>query len=378
MEKKTNVGKLRKLFFPAGYYAANSVYQGYISLYYTRLGFSSGQLGWINATTAAATIFAQPLWGMLGDRAASRRRLLALLCIGSAGSLFTALVGRSFAFQLCTATIFYAFFCALLPLGDAILLETGGGFGSYRLAGGLSFALAGFLFGSVYGKIAVGSILWITAGILLLTAAAARLLPASSGKQSQRKQIASELLRDKQLVTMLLFSAILQMTMAIFHTFHPPHFKALGGTDWMLGLGVFFSTLSETPYLLASEKIYHRFGAARPMCVAAAVLSFRWLLLGLAKSPWIALLTQLLHGGGLIVVTVSMAYWINDHVPKAQRAGGQALLNMFTFGFARISGNLLGGWLAQRMGISAAFLAGAIFCAAALAIFAPLVFAKRR
>jgi len=77
------------------------------------------------------------------------------------------------------------------------------------------------------------------------------------------------------------------------------------------------------------------------------------------------------------VVTVSMAYWINDHVPAQQRAGGQALLNMFTFGLARVLGNLLAGWLARRMGEGAAFLASAGLCVLALVCFISLNLKKK-
>ena len=35
----------RRALFPAGYYAANAVYQGYMSLFYTDIGFDSARLG---------------------------------------------------------------------------------------------------------------------------------------------------------------------------------------------------------------------------------------------------------------------------------------------------------------------------------------------
>ena len=153
--------RLRGMLFPAAYFAANAVYQGYISLFYTRLGFHSGQLGAISAATAAAAMAAQPLWGRIADRARSRRRVLALLALAAALLLPLALAGRGFGFQLAAAALFYAFFCALLPLGDAILLESEGeSFGAYRLAGGASFALAGALFGAVRGRLGAGGAVW--------------------------------------------------------------------------------------------------------------------------------------------------------------------------------------------------------------------------
>ena len=378
MEKQKMRFSPRRALFPAGYYAANAVYQGYVSLFYTGLGFDSAGLGGISAATAAAALAAQPAWGMLGDRARSRRRLLCMLCLLSAAALPLALLRRAFWAQLLAAALFYAFFCALLPLGDAILLEAdGGAFGGYRLAGGASFAISGAIFGAVMGRTGSAGAIWATAGILVLAALAALLLPNVPGKQKRERITMGRLLRDRNLVCLLAFVLPVQMTMGFFYTFYAPHFKALGGADMQLGLGYLLSAVSEAPYLLLSGRIYSRFGAARPMCVSALVLAARWLMLGLAPSAGVALASQLLHGGGFIVMSVSMAYWIAEHVSPQLRASGQGLLNMVTFGAARILGNLGGGFLAQAVGRGGAFLAGAGVCALSLCAFAPWAFRRK-
>ena len=368
----------RRALFPAGYYAANAVYQGYMSLFYTGIGFDSARLGGVSAATAAAAMIAQPGWGLLGDRAKSRKRLLCVLCLFAAAALPLALLNPAFWAQILAAALFYAFFCALLPLGDAILLEAdGGAFGGYRLAGGASFALSGAIFGALLGRVGAAGAIWGTAGLLVLTALAALLLPDAPGKQKHERITMGRLLKDRDLVRMLIFLLPVQMTMGFFYTFYAPHFKALGGGDAMLGLGYLLSAISEAPYLLLSGRIYRRFGAARPMCFSALVLAARWLMLGLAPSAGVALASQLLHGGGFIVMTVSMAYWIADHVAPELRATGQGLLNMVTFGAARILGNLGGGLLAQATGRDSAFLVGAGVCVLALCVFAPWAFKRK-
>lgn len=361
----------RWALFPIGYYGANAVYQGYISLYYTQLGFRSDQLGCISAATALAAIAAQPLWGTLGDRTKKRTRLLSLLCVAAALALLPALLGKGFALQILTAALFYAFFCALLPLGDAILLEglgDDGGFGPYRLAGGLSFAAVGAIYGAL--SLPAGGAVWCTSILLAATALAAYLLPDSPGKQRARVPFA-RLLRNRELLILILFLLPVQSTMGYFYTFYAPHFKALpGGTDALLGLSYLISAASEVPYLLLCDRIYRRFGAAKPMCVAAGVMALRWLLLGSAQSAVAALLTQLLHGGGFIVLSVSMAKYVADKVAPELRTSGQMLLNMVSFGAARVIGNLGGGLLAEHIGRGAAFLIGSGVCIAALLVFA--------
>ena len=342
-----------------------------MSLYYTGLGFGSAQLGAVSAATAMAAMVAQPAWGMLGDRAKSRRRLLCGLCLAAAGTLPLALLRPGFAAQVLAAMLFYAFFCALLPLGDAILLETSGGaFGAYRLAGGASFALSGAAFGAALPRVGPAGAVWAAAGLLALAAVTALLLPDSPGRQRRGRATMARLLRDRELVRLLLFLLPVQATMGFFYTFYAPHFQALGGSEAMLGLGYLLASASEAPYLLLSGRIYRRFGAARPMCVAAGALAARWLMLGFAPSAGVALASQLLHGGGFIVMSVSMAYWIAEHVAPELRASGQGLLNMVTFGASRLLGNLLGGLLAQAAGRSGAFLAGAGICLLAVGAFA--------
>ena len=378
MEKQKTRFSPRRALFPAGYYAANAVYQGYMSLFYTGIGFDSARLGGVSAATAAAALAAQPAWGLLGDRAKSRRRLLSSLCLLAAAALPLALVSPAFMAQLLAAALFYAFFCALLPLGDAILLEAdGGAFGGYRLAGGASFALSGAIFGAVLGRTGPSGAIWATMGLLVLASLAALMLPDAPGKQRRERITMARLLRDRDLVRMLAFLLPVQMTMGFFYTFYAPHFKSLGGSEAMLGIGYLLSAVSEAPYLLLSGRIYKRFGAARPMCISALVLAARWLMLGLAPSAGAALLSQLLHGGGFIVMTVSMAYWIADHAAPELRASGQGLLNMVTFGAARILGNLGGGLLAQVLGRGSAFLAGSGVCALALCAFAPWAFRRK-
>lgn len=377
MRRRFSGLKWRWALFPLCYYGANAIYQGYISLYYTHLGFGSERLGFISAATALAAIAAQPLWGKLGDRLRGRTPLLAALCLAAALALLPALLGGGFALQILVAALFYAFFCALLPLGDAILLEAlgeDGSFGPYRLAGGLGFAAVGAAYGAL--SLAPRGAVWATAGMLLAAAAAARLLPDSPGRQRSRVPFRA-LLRDRKLMALILFLLPVQMTMGYFYTFYAPHFKALpGGTDALLGLSYLISAASEVPYLLLCDRIYRRFGAARPMCVAAGIMALRWLLLGLSRSAAGALLTQLLHGGGFIVLSVSMAKYIADRVAPQLRTSGQMLLNMVSFGAARAVGNLGGGLLAQTLGRRETFFAGALLCAAALATFLALLFRK--
>lgn len=367
--------RIRWALFPLAYYGANAIWQGYMSLFYKSLNFSSSQIGLISAVTALCALAAQPLWGTLSDRSGRGRQLLSLLSLLSACALPLSLTTAGFAPQILFACLFYSFYAALLPMGDAILLQglnrDAAAFGPYRLAGAASFALIGAGFGWLLKRSRPQMVVYCAA-LLLLTAAICALFLPESDRVRRKKASFAALFRNRDLMKLLGFVMPVQMTMGYFYTFFAPYFTALkGGDGTLLGLAYALATLSEVPYLLLSDKIYQKFGAARVMRAAAAVLALRWALLGLARSASLALLSQLLHGGGFIVVSVSMAKFIACHVGADLQASGQMLLNMASFGIARLAGNLGGGIFAQRFGSRATFLLGAAICLLCAAFFAP-------
>ena len=373
--------KIRWMAFPAAYYATNAVWQGYMSLFYRNLGFAEGKIGAISAATALCALLAQPAWGKLGDGSGKKRRLLGLLALASALALLPALVKADFVWQLGFAGVFYAFYCGLLPMGDAVLLDglnrEGRPFGPYRLAGAVSFALVGAAFGRLLGKTGPKAIVLCTAALLLLAAASTLLLPENAVRR-QGKPMFRELFRDRRLMGLLCFMVPVQMTMGYFHTFFATHFSALpGANSTLLGLSYAVATLGEVPYLLLSDRIFARYGAARPMCVSALVLTVKWLLTGFSRNACLAVFGQLLHGGGFIVMSVSMAKYIAKNVEEHLRASGQMLLSMASFGIARVAGNLGGGFLAERIGSANVFYVAAGLCFVSLCLFAPKAFRRK-
>ena len=139
--------------FMMAYYVTNSVFQSFMSLYYTDRGLDNTQIGTINAMIALVSVFFMQFWGEMGDRAKSRNRLLALMAVAAAAFMGAYLISDMFWALLVTACLFAAFYTSLQPMGDSIVLaslaENGRRFGPVRMAGGLSFAVVAMLCGNV-------------------------------------------------------------------------------------------------------------------------------------------------------------------------------------------------------------------------------------
>ena len=357
------------MIFMIAYYLTNCMYQSYMSLYYTAIDFSSAQIGLVNAAVALVSMAAQPLWGTVGDRTKNRGLLIALLAVASALSAWAFGRFRTFWPLLLLACVFSCTYTSLQPMGDSILLNHLNArdlpFGPFRLAGGLSFAVGSILFGQLLAP--EGRTLLIpayTAVLCLLTALSTLVLPRTAGGQSRgRKMRFTELFKHRTLIRLLMFMAPVQITMGYFYTFFSPHYMSLpGATSAGLGLCYFISACSEAPFLIVSDRLFDRFGAGRMMCLSAATLALRWLLLGLGGSVYVAMLSQVLHGWGFIVMTVCMAKYISRDVPEELQASGQMLLAIVSFGISRAFGNLAGGLLAGWMGRGNVFFACAAVC----------------
>ena len=366
---------LRFGVFIVVYYIANCMYQSYMSLYYTAVGFTAAQMGVVNAGVALVSMAAQPLWGTLGDRVRNRAGLIALLALASGALAFAFRWFRAFLPLMLLSCLFSWFYTSVQPMGDSLLLPAldarGLPFGPFRLAGGLSFAVSGVIFGRLLDR--PGRALMIPAylaALCLATAAATFTLPGAEVKAAQRRRLSfSELFKYRELMRLLAFMAPVQITMGYFYTFFSPHFVSLpGGSSGRLGICYFISAMSEVPFLLLSDKLFDRFGAGRLMRLSAVTLAVRWLIVGFARNAGIVMASQALHGWGFIVMTVCMAKYISRAVPEELQASGQMLLAIVSFGISRAVGNLGGGLLAGWMGRQNVFFVCAAVCAVTLLI----------
>jgi len=366
--------------FMAVYYMTNSIYQGYMSLFYTSIRFSSAQIGVINTAVALSSLGGQPLWGSLGDRSRSRRRLIALLSLAAAGAVLAFRAADGFAGQLCLAALFAFFYTAIQPMGDAVVLKRLQAedlpYGPLRLCGCAAFALSGLVFGRIIdGAGRASRVPLFTAIACALTGLSAMALPVSPGGQAEngRRMSFAALIKHRDLIRLLALMAPVQITMGYFYTFFAPHFTSLdGGSESLLGACYLISAASEVPFLLMADRLFDRFGAGRLMCSAALSLAIRWTLLASGSTVAAAMFSQVFHGWGFIVMTVCMAKYISRTVPRELQASGQMLLAIVSFGIARTAGNLGGGFLADVMGRQNVFWICAGMCAVTLCIFGPI------
>ena len=362
------------------YYVTNSVYQGYLSVYFKNaLGFNATQIGSILAGVAIVSVITQPMWGTVGDRSKSRNAIIRYLCIAAAVIILSLLIADSYIPVMLLTCLFAGFYMSVQPMGDSIILEAlqkdDHPFGPIRMAGGLSFAFFNILFGKILGWAGSDDVtVWFIAGLLICTLLSTFALPKTPGRQAVggKKMNISNLFKIKDLMLILAFVLPLQATMGYFYTFFSNHFMSLeGATNGLLGWCYFLSAVSEVPYLLLSDKLFKKIGSGKLLCISAVSLTIRWLLLGFVSDYRIAMFSQIFHGWGFIVMTVSLSKYINLTVPAELKASGQMLLAVVSFGIARVIGNFGGGMLADAIGMQNVFFVSAAITIVTFLVFGP-------
>ena len=104
--------------FMITYYTVNAVYQGYISKYFQMRGATTAQLSVLLAAAPMISIVSQPFWGMRGDRAKSRNRVLRLMILLGVGLILMLPLSRAFGWMLLFNALFAAQYTSIQPMGD--------------------------------------------------------------------------------------------------------------------------------------------------------------------------------------------------------------------------------------------------------------------
>jgi MFS transporter, PPP family, 3-phenylpropionic acid transporter len=354
-------------------YACNAAYSIYMPVYLNSVGYSKTNIGVLLSLAPVVAIMGQPIWGTLSDRSSSKNRILITLIVGSTFSILFYRLSINFFYLSFIITLFTFFQTSINSMSDAIALEytsdTRIKFGHIRLSGTIGYSIMSVLAGTLLmTNISRMFTLYFVAG--LLTLCVALFLPKVKGHQSKGKRLQFwSLLNNRQLLLYMAFALIIQTTLGYYYTFFSIYFQQLGATKSLVGWGNFVSAMSELPFLLFAHILLKKFKTSHALTLAGSAAALRWLLLGTVVNTNIILLMQILHGMSNIVVTFSLATYINKTVPKELKASGQAISGLVCAGISRVIGSLLGGYLSDAFGIKNMFIYNSILVFAAVIVF---------
>ena len=369
---------LLSLYLYYGVYFIALGLTSYAPKYYGAIGLTNTQIGLISAAPAFIAIFVQPLWGVLSDRSRYKKNVIAAGIFAAALCAFAAqpLSGRFIPF-LAALTLLSVFTLHAVPVGSAIALEYtrehGKPFGPIRLTGTVGYQLGILLVGLTLPENLSG-LYPLYGALLALSCVIALLMPPVRGHQHGNKRVSiAALLRDRRILWLLGISFLAQMMAQFYLAFFSKYLGDIGMNNAVTGALTIISVVLEIPFLLVGDKLYKRFSIFKWLWIGLLLTAVRFIALSYAKTPLFIMLSLLPCVFIMISFEFYPSIYLSRTVSRELAGSAQNVYQTVTYGAARIAGALLGGMLAERIGIALVFRAGGFLLLFAAAVtFIPL------
>lgn len=369
---------LYTLYLYYGVYFVGMGFTTYAPKYYGAIGLSNSQIGLINAVPAFIAIFAQPLWGMLADRSRCKKNaIVAGLLVAGVCALAAEWCGNRFWLLLCVLTLLNTFSLPAIPVGNAIALEyterVGSRFGPIRMTGTIGYQIGIIIIGVLLAEDLKG--LYTAWGIvLLLSCVAAWRMPDIRGYQHGGKRVPfTALLKDKRVMCLLGLAFLVQTCTQFYLGFFSKHLGDIGMSNELTGVITILSVILEIPFLMVGDKLYKKLTFWQWLWIGMLLNGIRFFGLSCTTSPVAIIVIQILSVSHLACYEFFPTIFLSTSVDKELASTAQTVYQTVAYGAGRIVGTLLGGVLADAIGIASVFRAGGVLLiAAAVLTFVPL------
>jgi len=263
--------------------------------------------------------------------------------------------GRTFLIFFAIFLLGNIFFSPIFSMIDAMtyafLGDERSKWGEQRMWGTVGFAIFGFGAGlsmDLYsgGNSEINYTLCFTAYALLNLCATVSVCLYDISEPVQARQVLQNLvslLRNVEVVSILVLVFVTGMLVGVRETFLFWHLQNLGGSQLLLGLCMLLNCLPEVPMLFMSGHIMRYLGLPRCLylvCVAAAV---RFAVYSMLTSPWWVLFVEPLQSVTFGLMYATCSAYASSVTPAGMHATVQGVIAGLHFGFGKGCGSLLGG-----------------------------------
>lgn len=353
-------------FYTASF-AVLAVYMQFLPVWLReQRGLDAKQIAVVMSAQTLARTLAGPLWSHAVDRTARPRRFLRLLAGGSvlAFALFTGV--ESLPLLWIAAFLFGALYSPMHPILDTLAIEQGArhgfGFGRLRMVGSVSFLVVVLVVGWWLERTGSAPVVGIVLTCLVLTAIAALVLP--------RRELPPEpppaptrwwsLLRSGPFVLLLVTSALIQGSHAMYYNLSTVHWNAHGIGQERAAVLWAEGVLAEIVLFAVARGTLERMRPTTILMVGGLAAALRWVVLSQSTSFPVLLAANWLHGLSFGATYLGALRALDRRVPPHQRATAQGLLGAASSGVGMVLGALLSGFAYERWG-GRAFLTMAAF-----------------
>lgn len=367
---------VRALFCLLG--VAESALVPFLPLLLRDRGLDPQALGAVLALMSAAAFAAGPVWGFLADRVLGYERTLELSLAATVVASLAFAATHSVAAVAIAGGLLWAVRSPIMAMADSMALvrlgpERRDAYGSVRLWLSAGFAVGAIAFGGLLevGGLRIAAPLY--AGLCAVNASAfafalrSRRLRPPEAEGGPTRPLASL----TALPALALFLLALLLANAAYnatYNFVAVRIAALGGGAVFVGLAAGLQASAEVPSMAWTRRLARRLRPGSVFAAGAAIYVLVYATWALVADPAALAVLRLVSGVGFGLTYVGSVLVVDELVPAALRATGQAASKAVAFGLAPVVGSLGGGLVYGYFGPAPFFLAAAGVTAAAAVV----------
>ena len=375
------------ILFWSGYAIAWS----YTAVYLQERGYNSQVVGLVTGIGAVLSVLLQP---MLANMIAKNKRmsnmgnvlLLKLITIAMAVLMLVKLPG------IYTIAVLFTFIAAVEATIPSILssiameMNSAGGeinYGFARGMGSVGYAIFSLFLGWAVSSFGAECLMYLYIGTSIFTIAVVVMLknaaknPAEgiadkksdAKREQQAKKDASMFSLFKKysyLKYFLVGTVLLFMSHNMVCVFLPMIIENAGGDSAKLGIALAISAMVEFPVMACFVKLSQKIKIEKLLVISAIFFTIKSSVAFFASTVALVYLAQFLQFGGFALYTPASVYFIDMSLQKEDRNVGQALTGACSLGLGGTFGNVLGGMILERAGLSTMLTVSTIFCMLAI------------
>lgn len=349
------------------FYMTHAALFPFLGLWFYNQGLTNQQIGMIYSVGPLVGLFVQPIWGILSDRFGWSRKILMLnLLIWPIVAFGYKVAGDLFYIYIVTAVLLTVFSCAINPIQEGMTVSHAKryrqSYGSIRVLGSISFAIAVTPIGLLYNRIGIENMFFVFLVTVLAAFIVLQFIPHhlnDSGEVFQKKSIfhgVQALFKKRYFVYFLITVLFVSMGTSFSNTFYSVYIGTLGGeASGKLGFLNTISALSELPIFILSGRLIKRYGYFPVLTFVALAGSLRWLILSFEPSFTILMINQLLHGITFALFMAAAVNFVFELSPEGSKTTGQTLFAVINGNMAVLVASNVGGWMVDVSGFPLLF-----------------------
>lgn len=355
-------------------YFSMAAFGSVLSVYLTGTGKSATEMSLIVSASGLFSFATVPLTGYLCDRTGKPRLISGCLILGvGLGALVFSQCRQVWALFLLDGFIM-SFLNSVMPISERLAASCKYRYGVLRVWGTVGYAVGAQAAGLAvqsFPPIVLFSLVMISALLAAIGFAGAEdpLLPDAPEERARGKL--SSFLKNPHFLLYLVISFLCAGCSGVNMNYAPMLLSELGVPTGAVGTVLFFSTLTEIPLVLCSNRYMDRFSGKTLLFTAFGIFLAQYLFYGLSRNSWavVAVMVLLKAVASTLMMLILLKIVRNLVAPQLTTTGLSIVNSVNSLGTIVLQN--LGGVLTDRGGIQLLYLcmAAAVGLCAVLTAF---------